>query len=45
MGFIHYDDDIIKADRAGGSPFDYCKSAVEEIRQIKEKLDAGLAGK
>ena len=45
LGFIHYDEDIIKADRAGGSPFDYCKSAVEEIRQIKEKLDAGLAGK
>ena len=22
LGFIHYDEDIIKADRAGGSPFD-----------------------
>ena len=40
LGFIHYSSDVIDADRAGGSPFDYSMSTVEEIRKIKEKMDA-----
>ncbi len=40
LGFIHYSSDVIDADRAGGSPFDYSMETVEEIRKIKEKMDA-----
>ena len=40
LGFIHYNSEVIDADRAGGSPFDYSMSTVEEIRKIKEKMDA-----
>ena len=41
LGFIHYNADVIEADRNGQSPFDYSDKAVEEIRAIKEKMDAG----
>ena len=40
LGFIHYNADVIEADRSGQSPFDYSKEAVEEIRAIKNKMDA-----
>ena len=40
LGFIHYNADVIEADRNGQSPFDYSHKAVEEIRAIKEKMDA-----
>lgn len=40
LGFIHYNADVIEADRNGQSPFDYSDKAVEEIRAIKEKMDA-----
>ena len=39
LGFIHYDTQIMDADRQGCSPYDYCESAVEEIRRIKETID------
>lgn len=39
LGFVHYSSDIIDADRNGSSPFDYSKTAVEEIRKIKEIID------
>jgi CO dehydrogenase maturation factor len=39
LGFIHYNPEVIDADRQGKSPFDCSVSAVAEIRQIKEKLD------
>lgn len=39
LGFIHYNPEIIDADRQSASPFDYSKTAVEEIRKIKEKID------
>ena len=40
LGFIHYNADVIEADRNGQSPFDYSDKAVEEIRAIKDKMDA-----
>ena len=41
LGFIHYSADVIEADRSGQSPFDYSPQAVEEIRAIKARMDAG----
>ena len=40
LGFIHYNAEVIDADRAGQSPYDCSASAVEEIRAIKAKIDA-----
>ena len=40
LGFIHYNPDIIEADRHGKSPYDFSAQAVEEIRAIKAKMDA-----
>ena len=39
LGFIHYNSQIIDADRQGKSPFDYSETALAEIRKIKEILD------
>ena len=40
LGFIHYNPDVIDADRHGKSPYDFSPQAVEEIRAIKAKMDA-----
>ena len=40
LGFIHYNADVIDADRHGRSPYDFSPQAVEEIRAIKAKMDA-----
>ena len=40
LGFIHYNADVIKADRLGESPYDYSKSATDEIREIKKRLES-----
>ena len=39
LGFIHYNPEIIDADRRGMSPYDCSASAIEEIRKIKDILD------
>ena len=39
LGLIHYNTEVIEADRKGSSPFDFSKSATDEIRAIKEKID------
>ncbi len=39
LGFIHYNPEIMDADRNGKSPYDFCPQAIEEIRAIKAKLD------
>lgn len=39
LGFVHYNSEVIDADRNGSSPYDFSKSAVEEIRRIKEVID------
>lgn len=40
LGFIHYNTDVIDADRKGCSPYDFSETAVAEIRAIKEKMDS-----
>ncbi len=39
LGFIHYNPEIMDADRNGQSPYDFSPKAIEEIRAIKAKLD------
>jgi len=39
LGFIHYNPDIIDADRQGKSPYDFSPKAIDEIRKIKAILD------
>ena len=39
LGMIHYNTDVIDADRQGKSPYDFSPAAIEEIRKIKAVLD------
>ena len=39
LGCIHYNPEIIDADRQGKSPYDFSPKAIEEIRMIKAILD------
>ena len=39
LGIIHYNCDVIDADRQGKSPYDFSPKAIEEIRAIKAVLD------
>ena len=39
LGCIHYNLEIMDADRNGKSPYDFSPTAIEEIRKIKEILD------
>ena len=39
LGFIHYNTEIMDADRNGKSPYDYSPAAIAEIRAIKQILD------
>ena len=39
LGCIHYNPEIMDADRQGKSPYDFSPTAIEEIRKIKEILD------
>ena len=39
LGFVHYNPDVIDADRNGSSPYDFSKSTVDEIREIKRLID------
>ena len=39
LGIIHYNAEIIDADRQGKSPYDFSPKAIEEIRKIKAVLD------
>lgn len=40
LGFIHYNSEVIDADRQGKSPYDFSTQAVEEIRMIKERMES-----
>lgn len=40
LGCIHYNPEIMDADRQGKSPYDFCSAAIEEIRKIKAILDS-----
>ena len=39
LGIIHYNLEVMDADRNGQSPYDYSPTAIAEIRKIKEVLD------
>ena len=39
LGCIHYNTEVIEADRQGKSPYDFSAAAIEEIRKIKAILD------
>ena len=39
LGMIHYNTEVIDADRQGKSPYDFSPAAIEEIRKIKAVLD------
>jgi CO dehydrogenase maturation factor len=39
LGMIHYNLEIMDADRNGKSPYDFSPTAIEEIRKIKAILD------
>ncbi len=39
LGFIHYNAEVIDADRKGESPYDDSPKAVEEIKAIKERME------
>lgn len=39
LGFIHYNTDVIDADRKGKSPYDFSETAIQEVRAIKERLE------
>ncbi len=39
LGMIHYNPEVIDADRQGKSPYDFSPLAIEEIRKIKAVLD------
>lgn len=39
LGFIHYNSEVIDADRQGQSPYDFSKTLIDEIRSIKNKID------
>lgn len=40
LGFIHYNPDVIEADRRGESPFDYSEQAIREVQAIKKRLES-----
>jgi CO dehydrogenase maturation factor len=39
LGFVHYNPEIIEADRQGASPYDVSPSAIREIKAIKSVID------
>ena len=39
LGMIHYNTEVIDADRQGKSPYDFSKTVTNEIIKIKEKID------
>lgn len=42
LGFVHYSNGVLEADRQGRSPFEMDDAVVGEIRKIKEKIDKKL---
>ena len=39
LGFIHYNEEVIDADRKGRSPYDFSETVVNEIKQIKKRIE------
>lgn len=42
LGFIKFNQSVMDADIRGGSPFEGTSDVVEEIKEIKKKLEAGI---
>ena len=42
LGFIHYNTEVMDADRQGKSPYDFSNTVKEEITKIKNIIDKGL---
>ena len=40
IGMIHYNTEVMDADRQGKSPYDFSESVTAEVRKIKEKVDS-----
>ena len=40
LGFIHYNPEIMDADRLGCSPYDYSKKLIDEVTIIKNRIDS-----
>ena len=40
LGFIHYNTEVIDADRQGSSPYDFSQNLINEIQTIKNKIDS-----
>jgi len=43
LGMIHYNTEVIDADRKGESPYDYSQVVTNEIREIKKTIDSTIA--
>ena len=39
LGFIHYNTEVMDADRQGNSPYDFSKTVTDEIIKIKKKIE------
>ena len=39
LGMLHYNTEVIDADRQGKSPYDFSQTVTAEITKIKEKID------
>ena len=39
LGFMHYNQEVIDADRQGKAPYDFSQTAIDEVRAIKERLE------
>ncbi len=39
LGFIHYNSEVIDADRQGSSPYDFSDTLIQEIQIIKDRID------
>ena len=39
LGFIHYNQDILRADRMGLSPYDCSRELVQEVKEIIKRME------
>lgn len=39
LGFVHYNTEVVDADRNSVSPYDFSRTVTEEIRKIKERIE------
>ena len=40
LGFIHYNPEIMDADRNGCSPYDYSRKLLDEVKAVKDRIDS-----